>query len=337
VRPTLVTTPFSLLPEQMTTALAYFVIFIVIKFPQSSAVETVSNVTKFVNFRDKTWLICSYMHKSGNFGDHLGPYIIHKILHRHFRVPAKINVTTKPYRSTNCLYHLGSVIHYAQPGNHFWGTGINDVQMNKAPNLPPNLTFHAVRGPMTMEHIKEHFITNAEFKSSTTGAFANTVYGDPAILLSVIGLTSAVWCKNDCAHALCFIHHAHDNVTSIPTSVDSVRVHLLSPHVKWDAMINSMINCKFVMSSSLHGLIFSDALSIPSRWVQDPTSRTARTEGRFKYNDYYASTQRLGDCHATSAQQAVALGPVALPQPQVFKKLQKDLLRSFPYQLFEVN
>lgn len=45
--------------------------------------------------------------------------------------------------------------------------------------------------------------------------------------------------------------------------------------------------CKMILSSSLHGLIFSDAMCVPNAWI---SFGGALKGGRFKFHDYYSAT-----------------------------------------------
>ena len=61
-------------------------------------------------------------------------------------------------------------------------------------------------------------------------------------------------------------------------------------------MLEALLPCELVISSSLHGLIFAEAFGIPARWlaprdVAHLEHSSYVTEGWFKYVDYYASTR----------------------------------------------
>lgn len=57
----------------------------------------------------------------------------------------------------------------------------------------------------------------------------------------------------------------------------------------WRQVIKEIVECEMIISSSLHGLILSDAYHIPNVWIKfsDETF-----EGSFKYLDYFASVKR---------------------------------------------
>jgi len=43
-------------------------------------------------------------------------------------------------------------------------------------------------------------------------------------------------------------------------------------------MLNMLLDCGLVLSSSLHGLIFAEAFGVPARWLQ--LRGSARSEGK---------------------------------------------------------
>jgi pyruvyltransferase len=69
-----------------------------------------------------------------------------------------------------------------------------------------------------------------------------------------------------------------------------------------------ILGCELVVASSLHALIVAEAFGIPARWWHSASLGSARTEGVFKYNDYYASTNRRLDDWASSIDEAIEMG-----------------------------
>ena len=70
--------------------------------------------------------------------------------------------------------------------------------------------------------------------------------------------------------------------------------HPLTQNPTW--MLERILSCKLVLSSSLHGLVFAEAFGVPARWLELAGSK--RTEKGFKYHDYYSGTRGravLGD------------------------------------------
>ena len=53
-----------------------------------------------------------------------------------------------------------------------------------------------------------------------------------------------------------------------------------------DVVINQIARCRYILSSSLHGLIFADGLGIPNLHI---LGEKPLTGGSFKFHDYYSS------------------------------------------------
>ena len=67
------------------------------------------------------------------------------------------------------------------------------------------------------------------------------------------------------------------------------RDRLILNIIDWRQVIKEIVECEMIISSSLHGLILSDAYHIPNIWIKfsDETF-----DGSFKYLDYFASVKR---------------------------------------------
>jgi len=67
--------------------------------------------------------------------------------------------------------------------------------------------------------------------------------------------------------------------------------HFINVQDSPEKVIFEIAQCKKIVSSSLHGLIVADALSIPNMWLENPYVRYEKDyqEYRFKYEDYYSA------------------------------------------------
>ena len=66
------------------------------------------------------------------------------------------------------------------------------------------------------------------------------------------------------------------------------KYHLINPTDKFTNVLDYIFSCKYILSSSLHGLICADAYSIPNVWLDE----FHLTEGDFKFKDYFLSQKR---------------------------------------------
>jgi len=273
-----------------------------------------------VVFKDENFKLCHY-EKNSNFGDNLGPFIVEQILKLAFKVK-DVNIpifnVAKHRRAKHqvCLFHLGSVIHFATHVDHIWGSGVmfNNRQIKSA---PPISHIYAVRGLLTAEKLKS--------------GWKPTAMGDPGRLIQLIELTTDKYCGSTCAREICFVPHMKDANVYKP-SIEST-VHVFWPNTTWTDMVEKLSGCRYVICSSLHCLIISDTLGIPNRWVQFEGSGTEKIAGQFKFQDYFTSINSTRLQPTRAIDEAVALGPSRKQDNFNANKL----LDSFPYHLFHVS
>ncbi|KAK1741619.1 hypothetical protein QTG54_007192 [Skeletonema marinoi] len=194
-------------------------------------------------------------------------------------------------------------------GDHVWGICVNPSHF-RAGTLPKSLTLHSVRGPLT-----SNFIKKEGFNSTKNDSLP---LGDPVCF---------VVHKNDLGHT--FVRKPPPNV------------HIITCAQHWETAVTEIQSCGFVASSSLHGIVVADALSIPRLWFQFNDTSTIRTEGNFKYQDYL---QSIGHMNArpirnvtfiedTTKYSNVLTNPLVLTQSEL-QAIINQTSDSFPYHLF---
>jgi len=217
----------------------------------------------------------------GNFGDELGVEIVNRLLG--FKADA-IDLNMRQ-RIGKGVLALGSIFHYAAEEDVIWGTGINPRWQKKRPFR--HLDIRAVRGPMTRDYIQKHLRHSCP-----------EVFGDPALLT---GRLFSEWTVNP-VRRYGVIPHFWDiaAVRTVP--------NVMFPTANWRDVLSFIVGCELVISSSLHGIIVAESFGIPARWWHSKQLKSFRTEGTFKYNDYYASTNRSLNDWAPSIEQAIQMG-----------------------------
>lgn len=231
-----------------------------------------------------------------NFGDYLAHAVVSRMLALREIVPEE------PSARPATLFSVGSVLHFASGGETVWGSGRNG-KIAEAEHRFAALDVRAVRGPLTRQFLLAR------------GIACPAVFGDPALLLprlfptrfrraAVPGRIGIVPNLNDLA------------------LVDDPRV--IDPTRPWDAVIDAILSCEFVVASSLHGLIVADAFGVPCAPV-----RFSPTEHDFKYHDYHEGAGRREFWSSDSVEEALERGP--LP-PIAFDP--EPLLAAFPYDLW---
>lgn len=228
-----------------------------------------------------------------NFGDLLGPMLVQRVVETE-------SIRFAPSESRRLL-SVGSVMHFASPGDAVWGTGVNGKIGTQA--LPPSLDVRAVRGPLTRAVL------------TARGIHTPQVFGDPALLLPHLWPELELTTRPK-RHQLIVVPNLNE-ATRFP--VELVRSPIGDP---W-AIIDDLAASEFVTGTSLHALVVADALGIPSRPV------VPENENPFKYVDYYAGTGRSRITFARTIQEAIELGPVPLPSFDP-----ERLLAAFPFDLW---
>jgi len=233
-----------------------------------------------------------------NFGDEIGPVIVRAILR------AEGLAAPEDSRTNGRLVSVGSVLHLTAPGDHVWGSGLNAKRpLHEVPMV--DLHFHAVRGPQTARTLEE------------AGAEVPHVFGDPGLLLTVVPEFAALQ-GIEKTRRRAVIPNFND-LTSYRSHPD-----LVSPLQDPLTVAREIARSEFVVGSSLHAMVFADALGVPSRLV------ASGVEHPFKYDDYYLGSGRAKQQTATDIEQAMALGPV---DPPDFDPA--PLLEAFPRELFQ--
>ncbi|GAA1510621.1 polysaccharide pyruvyl transferase family protein [Agromyces terreus] len=202
------------------------------------------------------------------------------------------------------LLSVGSVMHFAKPGDHVWGSGINGKVAQPVRVRAGDLHVHAVRGPLSRKYL------------ASRGHDVPEVYGDPALLIAHVDdrfcLAGAVKLRrrlvvpnlNDASR---YRHHP-DAVSPLADPIDIARL---------------IASSEFVVGSSLHAMVLADVYGVPSRPL------VSGHESTFKYEDYYSGTGRELPEFALDIDHADKLGAVqaAMFNPQ-------PLIASFPKELF---
>jgi pyruvyltransferase len=236
-----------------------------------------------------------------NFGDLLSLKLLERI------VGGPVRVYVKKKQPERKLLAIGSIFYFAAQNDVIWGSGINGKTLQKSDYLFTDLDVRAVRGPLTRQFLWEHFHINCP-----------EVYGDPALLLPFF--FPEFKRKENPSREFVVIPHYADAYLFINPYQENV----IYPWEPWDQIIEKILDSRFVISSTLHGIIVAEAFGIPARLL-----RVTNNQNIFKYNDYYCGTSRPHFQFATSIEQALELGG----EPPFQCDLEK-LYASFPFELW---
>jgi pyruvyltransferase len=234
-----------------------------------------------------------------NFGDHLSLELVERILNEPVEVYKKNKKTEKK------LLAIGSIISLASEGDIIWGSGVNGKSLSLANYRFTNLDIRAVRGPLTRQFLMRNFKIKCP-----------EIYGDPALLMPYF---FPEFKKS--------IHPNYEFIIIPHYSEQHFYPKELFPNVvyptePWDQVVRKILDSKFVISSSLHGIIVAEAYGIPARLL-----KITYNEPLFKYQDYYLATNRPNFKYASSIEEACRLGG-----EQPFKCDLKKLYGAFPFE-----
>lgn len=234
-----------------------------------------------------------------NFGDQLAEVIVDSVLMSRGRLRSE--EVRRPAR----LLSVGSVLHFARSGDTVWGTGVNGKIVEEHHRFEA-LDVRAVRGPLTADFLRGRGIAVPE------------VYGDPALLIPRLLPGRFVPTGKE---GPIFVPNLNDlpHVASL-----ALPIPMVSPLRGWNHVISRIVASRFVLASSLHGLIIAEAYGVPARYV-----RLTERETLFKYQDYHAGTGRTDLTFATSIEQGLEMGGM----PGISVSFD-PLLDAFPHDLW---
>jgi pyruvyltransferase len=95
---------------------------------------------------------------------------------------------------------------------------------------------------------------------------------------------------NNMRYRIGIVPHFVDQDSEIVKSLsEGPDVKVIYVQNNYDIFINEIASCDFILSSSLHGLILSDAYGIPNKWISLSDKVIG---GEFKFKDYYSTTNK---------------------------------------------
>ena len=205
-----------------------------------------------------------------NFGDELNVYMLQELTER----PVSIYKSWFHASRENYLV-IGSLIdRFTDSQSVIWGSGILSDAV-PLPHKPKRVC--AVRGKITRNYLLHNGVECPE------------VYGDPALLLPLVYRPEVTK-----RYKLGIIPHIHDLsdplvINFVESNKDSVCLIDFAHYGDWREVVDLICSCECVVSSSLHGLILSDAYHIPNLWIKISDRVNG---GDCKFLDYFSGVGR---------------------------------------------
>jgi pyruvyltransferase len=205
---------------------------------------------------------------SNNYGDALNIHLI------------KCLVNTNYYESyffkdnKEELLMVGSILHRLHESSIVWGSGL--IKEGMLLNTKPKRVY-AVRGPLTRKELLKNNIECPE------------VYGDPALLTPFLYKPKNDIKKYKYGLLPHYIDKYHPFVKEFSKRDDTLLIDIEGNYNKWTDLIDLMLSCENILTSSLHGVIISDSYQIPNVWIK---ATDGVTGNGFKFRDYYLSVNK---------------------------------------------
>jgi hypothetical protein len=200
-----------------------------------------------------------------NYGDLLSQFLVEKISKQ------KVIAIKHPAKGLHKYFFkhyvtIGSIISSATKNSIVWGSGI----IKKNENIR-DAKFIAVRGPQTRKRILD------------LGFSCPEVYGDPAILLPDYYSNSKIQKE----YEIGIIPHYVDFKTVNEVLKNDKRIKVIDLLTK-DAhsVTDQILQCKTIISSSLHGIIIPQSYRIPALWIKFSNKLSG---DNIKFYDYFES------------------------------------------------
>jgi hypothetical protein len=209
----------------------------------------------------------SYFIRVRNIGDLINPIAVQHATGR----PA----AWKTRAAGEHLVAIGSILHWAKPLSHVWGTGLMSPEAGIG-ELDGERVW-ALRGKLTYSCLKPEL-----------AGLRDVPLGDPGYLIGrrLAALSPAPAATHRLGVVPHYFDREHPGVASLR---DQDGVAILDVRDPPPTFFAQMMACEAIASSSLHGLIFAEALGIPNVWVD---FREESPERAFKYHDWFSLADR---------------------------------------------
>ena len=221
-------------------------------------------VLKNKYWKKKVRRICCFRGFS-NFGDMLNLYISRYVY----------NWSVVPDLGNSDLYCIGSLLSTITERKtenrktDVVGAGFHR-DIVKPEDFKDKLNVYALRGKLSFQKMSQLFPVKS-----------NVVLADPAVLVRKMVDKAKVENQNRVG----VIPHYYDKNSEYLKNIKVSNLKIISVEDNPIQVMRDILSCKCVLSSSLHGLIVSDALGVPNRRVVFSDQIIG---GDLKYNDYYS-------------------------------------------------
>lgn len=242
-----------------------------------------------------------------NWGDDLNYYLLQAISGKKvvFYPLGKIG----NFFDFTCFLGIGSIFSvFSLDKTIIIGSGVrSDSDIKNIRGIPQKVVF--VRGPISRRLLCERGITVPER------------YGDLGLVLPLL-YSPSISKKNSIGIVLHSLDEKLNVIKVIMEKFSCVKLIYMRGYHKWTDIINEIVSCEIVFSSSLHGLICAEAYKIPCQWVcfsenRDNDIGVWPRGWELKFFDFFSSIGKGG------------MQPVRIDQETDILKLKNNIMKTF--------
>lgn len=216
----------------------------------------------------------------GNVGDNFGLSLLQRLTDIDL-YPLGVSVETE----TPIVMTVGSILAHARDRALVWGSGAIVELSSQCNSKPTGSDFIGVRGPRTREQLLRRNGVNP------------AVIGDPGLLLPLVAGCPCVEADVEVG----FVVHSADRGGFDSLYPDAF---LINTHNTLDGFMKDLTRCKYIVSSSLHGIVFAHSLGKPALPIKLGNRLTG---GSFKFRDYANSIGHYSSCYRWDLSSATRL------------------------------
>jgi hypothetical protein len=230
-----------------------------------------------------------YWQRLPNVGDRVAPYLLE-------------NITGRPAISTRSIdapyiLSIGSLLQTSTPEAFIWGTGL--IHPSAGIGNPDPRRILAVRGKLSHGELLRAGVSIGDVPLGDPGILIPRFLADnkPATERFQLGLVPYVFDRD---HPFFLEAAAHPEV------------RVLDVCAPVQTFLAELASCDAIASSSLHGLVFGEAMGLPTLWLEF----SDKVGGRFKFDDWFslAGNPQADPAHPTVFSSVTAIAAQCEPR-----------------------
>lgn len=202
-----------------------------------------------------------------------------------------------------------------------WGTGIIEEKQSKKEFFVRPVEILAVRGELTKSRCEK--ILNKKLK--------DVLLADPGLLFSTIYPI-----KQEKTYDVGIIPHYIDKESTYLNNIKlkNKTYKIIDIQSGVEETLTQITQCKFILSSALHGLIAADSFNIANKWIILDNKLCGKD---YKFKDYYSAFKMYNEKPVDLSQEVISddyidllIKEYKVPQDMVEEK-KVSLIATFPY------